>query len=149
LAKIIGLSEASYIALHCMVLINEGKGEKVSVKEMAERLSVSEAHLAKVIQRLSRSGLIKTTRGPKGGEILAKQPEDISYLDIVESIEGPVEESGCVFGREECAYSCCIFQGFLAGITREARLWLDSHTLADFKETLTMNGGEHEKNNQD
>ena len=41
------------------------------------------------------------------------------------------------------------FKGFLAGITREARLWLESHTLADFKETLTMNGGEHEKNNQD
>ena len=147
MAKIVGLSEASYIALHCMTLINENRGERVSVKDMADKLCVSEAHMAKVIQRLSRSGLIKTSRGPKGGEVLAKRPEDITYLDIVESIEGPIEETGCVFGRESCVYKCCIFEGFLADIAMQAKEWLASHTLAGFGK-----GGKsenyNEKNNQ-
>ncbi len=148
LAKIVGLSEASYIALHCMVLLKESGGKKVSVKDMANILSVSEAHLAKVILRLSRSGLINTTRGPKGGEVLSRKPEEITYLDIVESIDGHIEETGCVFGRESCVYDCCIFDGLLARITKEAKEWLAAHTLADFG-NVKIEGGKHEKNNQD
>ena len=92
-----------------MVLISQSNGERISIRFMADSLSVSEAHLAKVVLRLAHTGLIKTTRGPGGGAVLAKNPKDISFLDIVEAIEGPLENSSCVFGKKKCSYSRCIF----------------------------------------
>ena len=132
ITKIFGFSEASYIALHCMGLIAANGGERISIKEMASLLGVSEAHLAKVILRLSRTGLLNTTRGPGGGAVLAREPGDITFLDIVESIEGPLSDSGCVFGREKCVYKSCMFRGFLSTMTEETRKWLSENTLSDF-----------------
>lgn len=132
MVKIAGFSEATYIALHCMVLIAQNEGEKISIKEMAEILSVSEAHLAKVVMRLSRSGLINTTRGPRGGAVLARQHKEITFLDVVNAIDGPLESKDCVFGKKSCAYENCIFGGFLAKITKEASEWLISKNLAEF-----------------
>lgn len=135
MAKVAGFSEATYIGLHCMALISENEGKRLSIKEMAEELKVSEAHLAKVILRLSRSGLLHTTRGPRGGAVLAKKDDEITYLEILEAIEGPLEGAGCVFGRKECVYKRCIFGGFLGKVTQEITDWLRSQTLANFRET--------------
>ena len=132
MSKIFGFSEATYIALHCMGLIAANGGDRISIKDMAQALGVSEAHLAKVILRLSRSGLLNTTRGPGGGAVLSREPQDITYLDIVESIEGPLADSGCVFGREKCVYEGCMFRGFLCRMTNETRKWLSENTLSDF-----------------
>jgi len=132
MAKIASFSEATYIALHCMILIAKNGGERMSVKDMASRLSVSESHLAKVIMRLSHAGLLDTTRGPGGGAVLGRSPEEISFLEIVECIEGPMEAPKCVFGRRSCVYGSCIFQDFLCGLVRDAGDWLSGRSLADF-----------------
>ena len=66
MAKVAGFSEATYIGLHAMVLISQKDGERISIREMAETICVSEAHLAKVVLRLAHTGLISTTRGPCG-----------------------------------------------------------------------------------
>ena len=116
-----------------MGLIAEKNGDRLSIREMAKKLGVSEAHLAKVILRLSRSELINTTRGPGGGAVLARPAKEITYLDIVESIEGPISDGGCVFGKEKCVYKNCMFKGFLSKITNETRAWLESNTLEDFE----------------
>ena len=133
MTKIFGFSEATYIALHSMGLIAEKNGDRLSIREMAKKLGVSEAHLAKVILRLSRSELINTTRGLGGGAVLARSAKEITYLDIVESIEGPISDGGCVFGKEKCVYKNCMFKGFLSKITNETRAWLESNTLEDFE----------------
>jgi len=132
LAKVAGFSEATYIGLHAMVLIAQKNGERISIKDMAETICVSEAHLAKVILRLSHTGLISTTRGPGGGAVLAKEPKEISFLDIVEAIEGPLENSKCVFGSKRCSHPGCIFGDFLEKMTKEAKEWLRSKTLDKF-----------------
>ena len=46
MAKVAGFSEATYIGLHAMVLIGQKDGERISIREMAETICVSEAHLA-------------------------------------------------------------------------------------------------------
>ena len=132
MAKVAGFSEATYIGLHAMVLIAQKDGERISIREMAETICVSEAHLAKVILRLAHTGLISTTRGPGGGAVLAKKPKEISFLDIVEAIEGPLENSKCVFGKSKCSREGCIFGDFLVKMTKEAKEWLGSKTLAEF-----------------
>ncbi|MDD4160404.1 MAG: Rrf2 family transcriptional regulator [Synergistaceae bacterium] len=127
-----GFSEATYIALHAMVLIAKKNGQRISIKDMAETICVSEAHLAKVVMRLAHTGFISTTRGPGGGAVLAKKPEEISFLDIVEAIEGPLENSKCVFGKNKCTCRECVFGDFLVKMTKEAREWLKSKTLDEF-----------------
>ena len=132
IAKVAGFSEATYIGLHAMVLISQRNGERISIRDMADEICVSEAHLAKVILRLARMGLLNTTRGPGGGAVLARRPEEISFLDIVEAIEGPLENSKCVFGRNKCSHAGCIFGDFLIKMTKEAKEWLRSKTLNEF-----------------
>ncbi|MEA4872090.1 MAG: Rrf2 family transcriptional regulator [Synergistaceae bacterium] len=132
MARVAGFSEATYIGLHAMVLIAQKDGERISIRAMAETICVSEAHLAKVILRLAHTGLISTTRGPGGGAVLAKKPKEISFLDIVEAIEGPLENTSCVFGKSHCTCKECIFGDFLIKMTKEAKEWLGSKTLAEF-----------------
>lgn len=132
MSKVAGFSEATYIGLHAMVLISQSNGERISIRCIAENLCVSEAHLAKVILRLAHTGLINTTRGPGGGAVLAKTPKEISFLDIVEAIEGPLENTSCVFGKSQCSHKKCIFGDFLVKMTQEAKEWLRSKTLDEF-----------------
>ena len=133
MTKVAGFSEATYIGLHAMVLIAQKNGERISINYMAKTMCVSEAHLAKVIMRLAHTGLINTSRGPGGGAVLAKKPEEISFLDITEAIEGPLENSNCVFGKSHCSHEECIFGDFIVKMTKEAKEWLKSKTLAEFQ----------------
>lgn len=133
------LSEAASIAFHSMVfLARPGEGQR-STHEVALATGFSEAHLAKVFQRLSRVGLVTSTRGPHGGFSLAKPPEEISFLEIYEAIEGPLHRTGCLLGKEACPFDRCLFSGLLERLTAEAVEFLEKTTLADFwkqKETV-------------
>lgn len=132
MSRTVNFTEATYLALHAMALAAGADGEPLSIHAMSGRLGVSEAHLAKVIQRLARSNLVNTTRGPKGGVVLAKKPQNTTFLEIFEAIEGKLQPSGCVFGRGECPLPKCLFGDFLSRITSETENWLQSNTLADF-----------------
>ena len=59
-----------------------------SINEIATQQEVPKKFLAKIIQDLMRCGLIKSKRGPCGGYILARPPEQISFSDVIEAIEG-------------------------------------------------------------
>lgn len=132
MSKTVSFTEATYLALHSMALAAGTGKEPLAIHAMSERLGVSEAHLAKVVQRLARSGLVNTTRGPRGGVVLAKRPEDITFLEIFEAIEGKLKPVGCVFGCAVCPLPKCIFGDFLSKIAAETEEWLKSNTLAGF-----------------
>lgn len=76
-------------AIHCLLYIVKLKDEDyVGIKELAEFQGVSESYLAKVFTKLGKAGITKSIPGVKGGYELAKNPEDISFWDIVEAVEG-------------------------------------------------------------
>ena len=76
-------------AIHCLLYIVKLKDKDyVGIKELAEFQGVSESYLAKVFTKLGKAGITKSIPGVKGGYELAKNPEDISFWDIVEAIEG-------------------------------------------------------------
>jgi Rrf2 family protein len=93
------ISDAASLALHAMVLIAGKPDTLVSTHEIAEQLGVSENHLAKVRQTLSRAGLVESTRGPHGGFRLAKSAAEITLLDVYEAVEGPIRPTSCLLGR--------------------------------------------------
>jgi Rrf2 family protein len=61
-----------------------------SIREIAKQQEVSPKFLEKIIQDLMRWGLIKSKRGACGGYTLARSPEQISFYDVIEAIEGPI-----------------------------------------------------------
>lgn len=83
-------------ALHCvMILATVPKGKHLSSKALAEFHAVPKDYLSKCLQMLSNAGLVNTTSGPYGGYSLAKLPKDISFLDVVEAVEGKKKTFKC------------------------------------------------------
>ncbi|MBI3503414.1 MAG: Rrf2 family transcriptional regulator [Proteobacteria bacterium] len=76
-------------ALHCCaILAGLPAGRYLSTKDLAELHGVPKEYLSKALQGLSQAGLVESTLGPAGGYRLAKAPAKITFLDIVEGVEG-------------------------------------------------------------
>jgi len=96
----------------------------MQVREMASALNASHAHLSKVLQRLTRGGLLRSTRGPRGGFVLADGALDARLLDVYESIDGPLPEHTCLFGSPVCRGSGCVMGGLTQTIGQQIRDYL-------------------------
>ncbi len=124
------VSEAVSLGFHGMGLLALAK-ERVRVRDLAESVGASEAHMSKVFQRLARAGLVVSSRGPSGGVELAEKPEEISLLRIYEAIEGPLRFEGCALGMERCPFGRCVFGGFPQGVNRDFERHMRETSLAD------------------
>ncbi len=82
----------------------ENKDERSATSKIAEEQEIPASFLAKIISQLSIAGLIQTSRGAKGGVRLAHKPEDISLLDVVEAIDGPITLNECVDDPSVCSF---------------------------------------------
>ncbi len=78
---------------------NYGAGP-VSAREIAERRSIPPRFLEQLFVALRRAGIVSAVRGAKGGFVLTRDPAEISVLDVVEALEGPLQASVCDSGRE-------------------------------------------------
>lgn len=107
------ISEAAAMALHAADYMASREGLSSS-QEMARGLGVSYNHLAKVLQRLTRAGLVSPARGPKGGFALSPSGKRARARDYVEAMDGPVKTGGCLMKAKVCRRRECMFGGFLA-----------------------------------
>jgi Rrf2 family protein len=97
------LTRAADYAVRVMVhLAALPAGERATRVEMAVNGDVPEAFLSKILQSLTRSGLIVSHRGMAGGYVLGRPAEQVSVLDIVEAIEGPLQLNACVGPNPTC-----------------------------------------------
>lgn len=95
------LPEGVEWALHCGWLLSHlGPGETLSSRRMAEFYGLPAAYLSKVLKSLVRAGLLEAATGPRGGFRLARAPEEITVLEIVEAIEGPSRMFRCMEIRQ-------------------------------------------------
>ena len=130
MADIIKISDATALALHSMVHLAINPDAPSTTAEVAEIFESSKHHLAKVHQRLTRAGLIISSRGPGGGVELAKDPAEITLLEIYEAMEGVMSCSPCLFGKEVCPRVDCVLSGLLPELARQVRDYFDRTTLA-------------------
>jgi Rrf2 family protein len=79
---------------------NYGSGP-VSAREIAERRQIPPRFLEQLFVSLRRADLVNAVRGAKGGFVLSREPDDITVLDIVEALEGPLASSVCDQARDE------------------------------------------------
>ncbi|NJO68457.1 MAG: Rrf2 family transcriptional regulator [Bacteroidetes bacterium] len=114
-----------------MVLVAKSEG-LINVIKIADITKTSKHHVAKVMQRLAKDGLISSTRGPAGGFILKKPADQISFLDIYEAIEGKAEIAHCLFQSPVCPLDHCIMNNITFKISTEFINYLRSQTLNQF-----------------
>ncbi|MCL4465709.1 MAG: Rrf2 family transcriptional regulator [Chloroflexi bacterium] len=130
MAGLIRLSEASSLALHAVCLLAGSTAETATVGQIAKRLRASEAHLAKVLQRLGKAGLVRSTRGPHGGFVLAREPGALTLFEVCAAVDGPPAATGCLLGAPVCQGEC-MFGGHLEAAARELLDYLRVTSVAD------------------
>jgi Rrf2 family protein len=129
MGKIVTLTEAASIGLHGMIIVARNKN-LTNVQDIAELTGTSRHHVAKIFQRLVKAGFLYSQRGPLGGFELRKKPEEITFLDIYEAIEGTLELTNCPLDKPICNFDRCIMNGITLNMTKEFKEYLKSQTLA-------------------
>ncbi|OMC79293.1 RrF2 family transcriptional regulator [Viridibacillus sp. FSL H8-0123] len=83
-------SKATNYALHTMLyLVNVTPEKHVGVQQLATHQDVSTTYLSKILTKLAKAGMVESVSGANGGYKLKPNWEDISFLDIIQAIEGP------------------------------------------------------------
>ena len=75
---------------------------KHSMREISERQYIPLNYLAKIMRRLVKKGLVRSSVGPDGGYVLRKSPSEISLRDIYEAIEGEIRMVDCMENDSVC-----------------------------------------------
>lgn len=132
MARIVSLTEAASIGFHGLVLIARSSENSMNVIEISKETGSSKHHVAKVFQRLVKTGFLDSQRGPKGGFSLTKDPKDITFLNIYEAIEGEIVEVECAMEHQICPFDKCIMNNVVKKMTRDFRDYLASQKLSDY-----------------
>ena len=81
---------AAYAVFATAHLAENANGSPIQGRDIAESCGIPPGHLLKILQQLVRAQILSSERGPAGGFVLRKPAEDITLLEIVEAIEGPI-----------------------------------------------------------
>lgn len=96
--------QADY-ALRAMYYLSKLEpAERAATSLIADEQRIPPSFLAKIISQLSIAGLIHTSRGARGGVSLARPPENISILEVVEAIDGPLTLNECTHSIDACPF---------------------------------------------
>ncbi|CCP10866.1 HTH-type transcriptional repressor nsrR [Stenotrophomonas maltophilia SKK35] len=94
-------------ALHCLLWLVPPLEQRPSSRDLAELQGVPAAFMAKIFPKLEKAGIVESTGGIRGGYQLARAPEDISVLDVVDAVEG----QKALFDCQEIRGRCALFDG--------------------------------------
>jgi len=98
-----GLMALKYLAEH-------PETAALSAKDVADAYGIPAQLLAKILQRLTKSGLLRSSAGMNGGYALARDPRQISAFEVIHAIDGPLFITSCFKGAKSCELtpSCTI-----------------------------------------
>ncbi|MEN6348604.1 MAG: Rrf2 family transcriptional regulator [Syntrophomonas sp.] len=121
-----------------LFLAQQPRGEVVEAQTIARQQAVPIRYLLKIMPSLIKAGIVKSQRGIGGGYMLARDPREITLLDVVEAIEGPIRLNRCLEEDNYCSKEgppeCEIHQA-LAAIQQKLNREFKSYNFADFLET--------------
>ena len=94
--------QADYAVRAVLYLAELGPGARASTARIADEQRIPATFLAKIVSQLSAAGILHAVRGARGGVMLARPPQEISLLEIVEAIDGPITLNQCTTDPAEC-----------------------------------------------
>ncbi|MDQ0971160.1 Rrf2 family protein [Neobacillus niacini] len=135
-------------ALHCLVyLIDIPEDSPTGIKELSYFQGISDTYLSKTFSKLSKAGIVSSVPGVKGGYKLARSPEEISFWDVIEAVEGPkpifqcknIKDNGYLYREKGCSPSAsCTINLVMLSAEEKMRDFLQSKTLAWLNEELNQ-----------
>ncbi|MDK2821414.1 MAG: hypothetical protein PWP31_1379 [Clostridia bacterium] len=88
--------------VRALVYIAANSGNIVSAKDISDQMEIPIEFLQKILQKFVRIGLVNSYRGAHGGFSLAKDPSEVSVLEIVEALQGKLSMNKCLLGKDGC-----------------------------------------------
>lgn len=128
--------KADYGLIAVKHLAEYGEGS-CSAKDIADAYAIPQAALAKILQKLVRSGLLVSHHGTNGGYLLARRPEKITALEVIKAIDGPLFITSCGDATHGCYQSQkCNVREPLRKVNESIQQVLSRISIADMKEPL-------------
>jgi Rrf2 family protein len=129
-------SQATNYALHTMLyFVTLPSGKTIGVQQLAEVQALSPTYLSKILTKLVKAGLIESTPGVHGGYRLTTNKEDLSFLDVIEAIEGTASLFHCGAGLH---HDACLIQQVMTDAERHLEAYLAGRKLVELAEATTL-----------
>lgn len=138
------ISTKSRYALRLMAEVarSGNSGKPVPLHEVARRQHLSRLYLSQLAAPLKNAALLKSVWGNKGGFLLARPPQQIRLLDVVEAVDGPICILDCVLNPGDCMRSAsCSCLNVWREVNDSIVRTLANRTLADLLEPASRTGG--------
>lgn len=124
--------KADYALMAMRRLAQKAGAPSTSAREIAEQYDIPIELMAKVLQRLVRTGLLVSTQGTRGGYTLSRPSTSISVVDVIQAIDGPLTVTACSSENSDCdQYSKCSVRGPLWQIRERIVAALGTVTIAE------------------
>ena len=124
--------KADYALIAMKHLAQKRDVASVSAREIAENYDIPIELMAKVLQRLVRTGLLTSQQGTRGGYALSRPATSVSVADVIQAIDGPFTVTACSMENSGCEqYGKCSVRGPLWQIRERIVQTLGMVTLAD------------------
>lgn len=94
--------KGEYAIRGIVYLASQAPDQVCLLSDIAAAVDVPQTFLAKIFQQFSKIGLVKSYRGTGGGFLLGRAPDNITLLEVVEAVEGPIIPNRCVISAGEC-----------------------------------------------
>jgi Rrf2 family transcriptional regulator, iron-sulfur cluster assembly transcription factor len=95
--------QADYAVRAVLHLARNGD-QRTATSAIAEEQRIPPSFLAKIVSQLSIAGLLHTSRGARGGVTLARNAKEITLLEVIEAIDGPIQLNECVGDTASCSF---------------------------------------------
>ena len=128
------LSSTTEYALRAVIWLASQRGQNLRTEAIAQATQVPASYLAKVLQTLSRAGIVQSQSGPRGGFQISFEPDRLTVLDVVNAIE-PIERiSECPLRLSEHRHELCTLHARLDAARAAVEQALGSCTIASLLE---------------
>jgi FeS assembly SUF system regulator len=126
------LSKLTDYATVILSFMARDKTQMHAAMEIASTTGIALPTVSKILKLLVNANVLISTRGAKGGYVLARMPEEISVATVISALEGPIALTECSISQQNCGQaSGCNIGGNWSLINRTIHIALDSVTLAD------------------
>jgi len=131
------LSPAAELAVRGVLILAENHGQRpVTLETICKRRDLPRQYLVKIFASLARAELVTPIRGKRGGYVLAREPRDVTILDVIEAVEGPLVLNLCQHDPPKCQQTNCPIRPLWGRLQDAVRRELGGMTLQNCLEPV-------------
>ncbi|NIM50573.1 MAG: Rrf2 family transcriptional regulator [Gemmatimonadales bacterium] len=130
---------AEYALKAVLYLAEHAVDQPVRVGEVAQALRIPQNYLSKILHELTRAGVLRSSRGKRGGFQLAVRPQKLSLRTVITRFDDIAERRSCLLGRSQCSdrHACAVHWRWKALAEQLAAFFAET-TVADLLEGVTL-----------